>query len=263
MLQPSPCCGSSLCLSRSGTPARNDHRLRLRILPFQNQARVSGKFQWRFFQGCLSQAQPGEPGGKGERRPRVTLLARSCPLACGLWALPCPYSAHSQEPPSYEAWACVPRSCRHLQELRLKTVGRRCDTLALRAQAFCFHLLPPSQGKGLAGVGGWAPWQGCAGTVSCREPGLLPGSPPHRAGHGLGVPYPGSGTIREDFLEKVLSKQSPGGVCQAKGRATVFQVKADRQKLGRTRAGESAVGEDGGASGWGNWAKQLGVRRVY
>lgn len=30
---------------------------------------------------------------------------------------------------------------------------------------------------------------------------------------------------------------------------TVFQVKGDRQKLGRTRAGDSAVGEDGGAGG--------------
>ena len=106
------------------------------------------------------------------------------------------------------------------------------------------------------------------GTVSCREPGLLPGSLLHRVGHGLGVPNPGRGAIREDFLEKVLSKQTPGGMCQAKGRVTVFQVKGDRQKLGRTRAGESAVGEGGHwggvgvARGWGHWAKQLGMRRV-
>lgn len=166
MLQPSPCCGSSLCLSRSGTLARNDHRLRLRILPFQNQARVSGKFQWQFFQGCLIQAQPGEPGGKGERCPRVTSLARSCPLACGLWALPCPCSAHSQEPPSYKAWACVPRSCRHLQELRLKTVGRRCDTQAkdwpsgpkLSASTSCDHPRARAWPAWEAGLLGRAVW---------------------------------------------------------------------------------------------------------
>lgn len=107
-------------------------------------------------------------------------------------------------------------------------------------------------------MGGWAPWQGCVGTVSCREPGLLPGSPPHRVGHGLGVPNPGRGAIREDFLEKVLSKQTPGGMCQAKGTVTVFQVKGDRQKLGRTRAGDSAVGEDGGAGGGGCGGQRLG-----
>ena len=95
------------------------------------------------------------------------------------------------------------------------------------------------------------------GTVSCREPGLLPGSLLHRVGHGLGVPNPGRGAIREDFLEKVLSKQTPGGMCQAKGRVTVFQVKGDRQKLGRTRAGESAVGE-GGHWGGGWCGQRLG-----
>lgn len=110
LLQPSPCCGSSLCLSRSGTRARNDHRLRLGILPFQNQARVSGKFQWQFFQGCLIQAQPGEPGGEGERCPRGTSLPGPIHRHCGRWALPCVCSARSREPPSYRAWACVPRS---------------------------------------------------------------------------------------------------------------------------------------------------------
>lgn len=129
------------------------------------------------------------------------------------------------------------------QELRLKTLGRRRG-LALRAQASCLHLLPPSRGKGLAGVGGWAPGQGCAGTVSCREPGLLPGSPLHRGVVAWGT-LPGRGAISEDFLEKVLSKQPPGGMCQAKGR-----VQGSRWR-GQAEAGQDSGRGECCGRGWG------------
>lgn len=72
---------------------------------------------------------------------------------------------------------------------------------------------------------------------------------------------PGRGAIREDFLEKVLSKQTPGGMCQAQGR-----VQGSRWRgTGRSWAGLGQgrmLWERTGGRGWGNWAKQLGVRRV-
>ena len=92
-------------------------------------------------------------------------------------------------------------------------------------------------------MGGQAPWEDSVRTVSCREQGSSKFTPSQRR-NGLRVPNPGrwGKGIREGFPEKVLSKQSPGGVSRAKGRVTRFQVKKQRQKLGRARVGVSAVG---------------------
>ena len=100
-----------------------------------------------------------------------------------------------------------------------------------------------SQGKDVAAMGGQAPWEGSVRTVSCREQASSKFTP-SQGGNGLRAPNPGrwGKGIWEGFPEKVLSKQSPGGVSRAKGRVTRFQVKRQRQKLSRTRAGVSAVG---------------------
>lgn len=233
------------------TPARNDHRLCLRILPFQNQARVS-EFQWRLFQDASS--RPCQVNlGKGREMSQGDFAGPV--LSTGMWpmAVPCPTLAHSQEPPSYQAWACIPRSCRHLQEVRLKTVGRRCDTPP-QGPSFLLHLLPPSQGKA------WPAWEaalaGCTGQSSAESP-APPRLTPAQGRSWLRYPTlaaepSGKTSWRRCYLSRAL-EGVPG-----QGRATKFQVKAGRQKLGRAGAGESAVGGPHGARRLGNWGQAAG-----
>ena len=192
LLQPSPCCGSSLCLSRSGTRARNDHRLRLGILPFQNQARVSGKFQCQFFQGCLIQAQPGEPGGEGERCPRATSLARSYPPA--LWPVGTPLRLLCPQPGASQLQSLGLRP----QELQAPAGAEAEDSLAQTwtgPKGPSFLPPPPAAipGQGLGQRGRLGSWTGLYGDSLLQRAQPPPRPTTAQGRHGPGDPtWPGS-----------------------------------------------------------------------